>query len=170
MEKLADYVLQVGLAGARLRPLAAAVGTSDRMLLYYFKDKDELMEATLGCLANRLLDLLNCVSPTPKPFAVLLPAVCKMMRSPSLKEYTSLWLELGARSARLEEPYAKIAGQISDQLLAWVACRLLVNNEEDRNALAALLFSTVEGIVFVEGLGQPQIADQAIQGAARLFS
>ena len=40
IDKLADHVLADGLLHASLRPLAKAVGTSDRMLLYYFKDKD----------------------------------------------------------------------------------------------------------------------------------
>jgi len=33
-------VLEHGLIGLSLRPLAAALGTSDRMLLYHFRDKD----------------------------------------------------------------------------------------------------------------------------------
>ena len=36
---LAAYVLEHGLAGLSLRPLAAAAGTSDRMLLYHFASK-----------------------------------------------------------------------------------------------------------------------------------
>ena len=48
IERMADHVLAEGLAAATLRPLAAAAGTSDRMLLYYFADKDELLTATLA--------------------------------------------------------------------------------------------------------------------------
>jgi len=44
---MADYVLSEGLGLQRSDPWAAAVGTSDRMLLYYFADKDELLTATL---------------------------------------------------------------------------------------------------------------------------
>ena len=43
IERMADHVLSEGLAAGTLRPLAAAAGTSDRMLLYYFADKDELL-------------------------------------------------------------------------------------------------------------------------------
>ena len=48
IERMADYVLSEGLGAATLRPLAAAAGTSDRMLLYYFADKDELLDRHAG--------------------------------------------------------------------------------------------------------------------------
>ena len=52
-EAATDYALDHGLIGLSLRPLAAAVGTSDRMLLYHFKDKDELVAAVLRISNDR---------------------------------------------------------------------------------------------------------------------
>ena len=46
-EAATDYVLEHGLIGLSLRPLAAALGTSDRMLIYHFGSKDELIAAVL---------------------------------------------------------------------------------------------------------------------------
>ncbi|MGW2253316.1 TetR/AcrR family transcriptional regulator [Kitasatospora sp. NPDC001660] len=43
-----DYVLTEGLAGLSLRPLADALGTSPRMLLYDFGSKQELVAAVLA--------------------------------------------------------------------------------------------------------------------------
>jgi AcrR family transcriptional regulator len=42
-ERATDYVLEHGIAGLSLRPLAAALGTSDRMLVYHFTSKDVLV-------------------------------------------------------------------------------------------------------------------------------
>ena len=42
-----DYVLEHGLIGLSLRPLAAALGTSDRMLIYRFGNKDSLVAEVL---------------------------------------------------------------------------------------------------------------------------
>jgi AcrR family transcriptional regulator len=42
------YVLEHGLAGMSLRPLAAATGTSPRVLLYLFGSKDELVREILA--------------------------------------------------------------------------------------------------------------------------
>ncbi|MGZ8722334.1 MAG: TetR/AcrR family transcriptional regulator, partial [Aeromicrobium sp.] len=46
-EQATDYVLEAGLIGLSLRPLAAAIGTSDRMLNYHFGSKDELVASVL---------------------------------------------------------------------------------------------------------------------------
>jgi AcrR family transcriptional regulator len=43
-----DYVLERGLAGLSLRPLAAATGTSPRVLLYLFGSKDGLVRELLA--------------------------------------------------------------------------------------------------------------------------
>jgi AcrR family transcriptional regulator len=42
-----DYLSERGLADVSLRPLAAALGTSSRMLIYYFGTKDELLAQAL---------------------------------------------------------------------------------------------------------------------------
>ena len=46
-EAATDYALEHGLIGLSLRPLAEALGTSDRMLLYHFRDKDDLVATIL---------------------------------------------------------------------------------------------------------------------------
>jgi len=47
LEKVVDYVLRHGLADLSLRPLAAALGTSPRMLLYFFGSKEQLLADAL---------------------------------------------------------------------------------------------------------------------------
>ena len=51
-EAATDYVIEHGLIDLSLRPLAAALGTSDRMLLYHFRDKNDLV-AVLGRARRR---------------------------------------------------------------------------------------------------------------------
>lgn len=59
IERLTDHVLAHGLSASSLRPLAKAAGTSDRMLLYYFKDKAEIISAVLQLISARLLVMLG---------------------------------------------------------------------------------------------------------------
>jgi AcrR family transcriptional regulator len=54
----ANYVLEHGLAGLSLRPLASALGTSPRMLLYDFSSKEELILAVLAEIRRREAALL----------------------------------------------------------------------------------------------------------------
>src|SRR6202034_1512844 len=77
IERMADHLLLEGLGAATLRPLAAAAGTSDRMLLYYFADKDDLLSATLHRLAARMTAQLDEAIPIGRlrSFPVLLEEV-----------------------------------------------------------------------------------------------
>ncbi|MFE5828326.1 TetR/AcrR family transcriptional regulator [Streptomyces erythrochromogenes] len=47
LRQVRAYVISNGLADLSLRPLAKALGTSDRMLLYYFGSKEQLLAQAL---------------------------------------------------------------------------------------------------------------------------
>ncbi len=51
LSALGAYVLENGLAGASLRPLARAAGTSDRMLIYHLGTKERMVEAVIAHIA-----------------------------------------------------------------------------------------------------------------------
>ncbi|HVX55071.1 helix-turn-helix domain-containing protein [Nocardioides sp.] len=53
LDQVTDHVLQHGLIGLTLRPVAAAIGTSDRMLLYHFRSRDELVAAVVARTTDR---------------------------------------------------------------------------------------------------------------------
>ncbi|MDX3533740.1 TetR/AcrR family transcriptional regulator [Streptomyces sp. MB09-01] len=59
LRRVREYVIGNGLADLSLRPLAKALGTSDRMLLYYFGSKDRLVAEALAQDEGRPLVLLR---------------------------------------------------------------------------------------------------------------
>jgi len=172
IERMADHLLSEGLAGASLRPLAAAAGTSDRMLLYYFTDKDELLAATLARVAERMTASLNQVLPpgARRPFDDLLAEVWAALGSESVRPFMHLWLELAAGATRALEPHRAIAGGIADGFLAWVESRLDVEPEGGRSRSAALLLATIEGLLVLDAVGRRTIADSAVAGLPGSFS
>jgi len=54
IDKSLDYFLKHGAAGLSLRPLAAATGTSARLLVYHFGSKDKLIGAVMDEVRGRL--------------------------------------------------------------------------------------------------------------------
>ncbi|WP_058855301.1 TetR/AcrR family transcriptional regulator [Nocardia jinanensis] len=48
LDAVVRYIAERGLADLSLRPLAAALGTSSRMLIYYFGTKEELLVQALA--------------------------------------------------------------------------------------------------------------------------
>ena len=57
------YLAEHGLAGMSLRPLAAALGTSDRMLIHYFGNKENLVGLVLAASRPDVSALLGPPSP-----------------------------------------------------------------------------------------------------------
>ena len=53
LDRVTDHVLEHGLIGLSLRPVAAAVGTSDRMLIYHFTSRDALVSAVVARATER---------------------------------------------------------------------------------------------------------------------
>jgi len=83
VERMADHVLAHGLTSASLRPLARAAGTSDRMLLYYFKDKAEIMRAVAEHVAARFLGMIDQRVPgKPQSLISLRRQLAELMFSP----------------------------------------------------------------------------------------
>jgi len=163
IERMADHVLSRGLTAATLRPLAAAAGTSDRMLLYYFADKDELIAATLQRIATRMTAQLDAAIPVEprRAFAVLMDQAWTALSSESLQPFMQVWLDLASGAARGLQPHRAIAGEIADGFLAWAAARL------ERESDAPLFLASIEGMYLLRAIGRDAIADGA---AAALVS
>lgn len=65
LDEIVEYILDHGLAGLTLRPLAAAIKTSPRMLLYFFGSKEELIFEVLTRIRLRQqADFVRAVSGT----------------------------------------------------------------------------------------------------------
>ena len=65
LDQVTDHVLQHGLIGLTLRPLAAAVGTSDRMLIYHFGSRDGLVSAVVAHATDRAVACIDALPAAP---------------------------------------------------------------------------------------------------------
>jgi AcrR family transcriptional regulator len=59
LESLIAYLVRRGVADVSLRPMAAAVGTSARLLIFHFGSKERLLVEVLGEMQSRLQRSLN---------------------------------------------------------------------------------------------------------------
>ena len=88
--QIADHLLASGMKDSSLRQLAAAIGTSDRMLLHYFVNKEELMTAALNLVAARMISLLESTGAQQMPFQTLLPSPCRVLEDPGIRKHRFL--------------------------------------------------------------------------------
>jgi AcrR family transcriptional regulator len=106
-EAATDYVLQRGLIGLSLRPLAAELGTSDRMLLYHFESKDDLIAAVLRISNDRSVAAVRSLPPAGDPREAVL-ALWQALRAPGLSRCQRAYVEAAALGLFGREPYVGV--------------------------------------------------------------
>jgi AcrR family transcriptional regulator len=119
-EAATDYALGHGLIGLSLRPLAESIGTSDRMLLYHVRAKDDLVVTTRRTTNPRSVTSIEALPPS----ADLRTAVVDLWREVSSGDQQRcqrLYVEAAALGLLGQEPYATGVGESNAAWMAGVA-------------------------------------------------
>ncbi len=143
--KLASHFLDVGLGDTGVRRLAEVAGTSDRMLLYYFETKDEILAAVLSEIGGGFTEVLDTIFGTE----LLRPgdAVAKiweMVRDEATAGQLRLWLDLSSRASRGDLFFGAIVEEMAEGWIVWLSGMLEVPDAEKR-PLAELIMSAIDG-------------------------
>ncbi|WP_320775035.1 TetR/AcrR family transcriptional regulator [Streptomyces sp. CRN 30] len=130
------YALTHGLAGLSLRPLAEAIGSSTRVLMFLFGNKDGLVRALLERARADELALLASLRDTGRPAG--LPATAERvwtwLSAPAHRPLLRLWAEAYARS--LVEPEGPWAGFARATVDDWLGVLAASEEDEVRRTLA----------------------------------
>lgn len=149
--RAADYLLENGLSDLSLRPLAAAAGTSARMLVYHFGSKEELIAEAMAeirsrqrKLAERWITRHSKASPEE-----LLRFVWSWISAPEHEPYLRLFLEVLGRGVRKGEHFAEFSRATFEEWVDWAERRGRAGRTaEAARAHAILTVATVRGLAF----------------------
>jgi AcrR family transcriptional regulator len=105
LNEMADYLLGNGMSDATLRPAAAALGTSARMLLYHFRSKEDLLVEALREVRRREVAMLGQeLARLPRgSVAEVMRAIWRWYSSPDRTPYLKLFFE--AWGVSLHRPF-----------------------------------------------------------------
>lgn len=106
------YARAHGLAGMSLRPLAEAVGSSPRVLLFLFGSKDDLVRALLARAREEEMALLEALrrNDAPGDLREAAARLWQWLSAPEHQDLLRLWVEGYARSlVEPEGPWADFA-------------------------------------------------------------
>ncbi|HXO46729.1 MAG TPA: TetR/AcrR family transcriptional regulator [Mycobacterium sp.] len=105
LDKLVEEFARGGIGDRSLRDVAAAVGTSHRMLLHHFGSREELLIAVVEEAELRQMALVPEIPTDPaEGFA----AMWADLRRPELRHLERLFFECYSRAAQGEEPFTRI--------------------------------------------------------------
>jgi AcrR family transcriptional regulator len=115
LDALVEEFAAGGIGDRSLREVAAAVGTSHRMLLHHFASRDELLLAIVGEVEHRQMAVLSDLPTEPAGgFAAMWAILCR----PELRPFERLFFECYARGVQGEEPFVRMVPVAVD---AWLA-------------------------------------------------
>ena len=138
LEAAYRYVVGHGISAMSLRPLAAAIGTSPRVLLFLFGSKDELVRALLARARRDELALVDGWRERQAAAggaAVLGRQLWDWMRRPETRGLLQLWVDAYARS--LVEPEGPWGDFAAATVQDWL--RILTGAGLDRTTATAVL-------------------------------
>ena len=159
-----DYVLEHGLNDLSLRPLAAVLGTSGRMLIYYFGSKDQLVLDILAEARRRqYVDLALAAADEN-----VLRRYWTWVSSPQGRRFLRLTHEIYGRSLREPERFGGFLASEAIEVLAEIEASFRHAGVAAPHArlLSTYTFATLRGLE-LDLLGTDDLA--RVQAAFDLF-
>jgi AcrR family transcriptional regulator len=129
-----EFVLENGLSDLSLRPLARAIGSSPRVLLYLFGSKEGLVRELLA--RARLDELAALEEVTGEGLDATVGRLWEWLSAPAHRRLLVLWLEAYARS--LVEPGGPWAGYARQTVEDWLEVLARAQPARERRTRAGL--------------------------------
>jgi AcrR family transcriptional regulator len=175
LERAYQYVLANGLADLSLRPLAAAVGSSPRVLLFLFGSKDELVRALLRRARADELALLARLRDAGqrdagrRDLVTTAAAVWRWLIAAEHRSLLRVWVESYAKSLiDPDGPWAGFARSTVDDWLELLAeaqprdRRRMASAEAERTLVLAVLRGALLDLLATGAIARPSRAVQSL--------
>lgn len=146
------WTIEHGLGAVSLRPLAAAIGTSDRMLVYYFGSRDGLITAIATEAADLLVAAMppvdaSQVEPTPEGW---IHGCWSLFTDPALRPAMAFLFELDAAGVREPGALRDAAALVSERWIEVIDGSLAVLGvpaRRRRGGVTEVVASSLIGLV-----------------------
>ena len=117
LDLAADSLLNRGLHGLSLRPLASDLGVSPRTLLYHFGSKEKLIVEAIRHLRRRQPAIRKLLEDPPTTSATASESISEVWdeaRQPQSRPFLALYFELAALSVRDPATYRPLIRALDD--------------------------------------------------------
>lgn len=146
LPRIVDELARNGLSGRSLRDIAAAVGTSHRMLIHHFGSRDGLLSAVVHAVeaaqheAMAQLDAVDGVT--------ALQTMWQRVSQPAYWPHERLFFECYARALHGEQPFADLLPGLIDDWVEPAVIALVAGGQPEAAARAQVRL----GLAVVRGL------------------
>ena len=137
---VAMHLVRDGFQNSGLRAIAKSVGLSDRMIMYYFETKEELIAEALSMIGENLADGMDQSLPQGNGTVnQILAALLQSGQSEEVKAVMRLWFEIIGLSMRGQEPYQKTVALLLERSEERIRAKLRADQKHRAREVLARL-------------------------------
>jgi AcrR family transcriptional regulator len=147
LKAVVAYLEQHGIGDMSLAPMAQALGTSKRMLLYYFGDRAELLTQALDASRPQLGEMFSDIT-TREQFADAARTVWRELTRGGERRNVRLLLQVLSLAVTDSDTYGESARTAVEVMVGPIAAALsaIGYTDEDARARATLVVSGLRGL------------------------
>ncbi|HZO94143.1 MAG TPA: TetR/AcrR family transcriptional regulator [Candidatus Baltobacteraceae bacterium] len=149
LERITDYVAENGLSDLSLRPLADAVESSPRVLLYYFTSKENLIGEVLARVRARQRTVFDALPRDAATYAVTVRAAWKLMSAPQHERIFRLFFEVYGLALQAPERYGDFLRGAVEDWIGYIAAGRISEAypKREARAVATVLLAGYRGFL-----------------------
>lgn len=150
LQAAAAYLLKHGVAGMSLRPMAGAIGTSARLLIYHFGTKERLLIEAMGIIrvqARAGVEAMLRDAPVDGDLGELVREFWRWCTSTRNRPYLRLLFEVHGLALQYPKTYA---GYLEGSVKHWIdllTSALRPRVGRDAESVATLIVGTIDGLL-----------------------
>ena len=150
-----------GLSQLTFGRVAKRLGISDRVVVYYFPSKDDLVAEVLQAMGLQLQAALAPVFASPVAGHVeLLRTVWPLLAREEVDPVFALFFEAGGLAAIGREPFRSLVPQLVEAWIGWAAA-FISGTKVRRRAEAEAAIALLDGLLMMRQLAGPVAANRA---------
>ncbi len=143
----ASHLVAFGFQKSGLRAIAKTVGVSDRMIMYYFETKEDLISEALELVGESLANGMDAaVTRGNMTAGQVHNALSEALRTEQVRSVMQLWFEIIGMAMRGEEPYRQTAALLLARSEEQIRSKL----RSDQKHKARQVLAALEGGVMIE--------------------
>jgi len=156
-----DVVLGEGLASLSFGKVARALGISDRMVVYYFPTKNELINAIVVAMGVQLQELLEGAFTQEASPDELLRKAWPVLAGNKVDALMAVYFEVVGLASARKEPFVALAAEVVESWVAWISELIRGDSPVERRRLAWSIVARIDGLLMVRQVCGARAANEA---------
>lgn len=167
LDQVTDHVLEHGLIGFTLRPVAKAIGTSDRMLIYHFGSRDQLVAEATTRACDRAREVVETLPPADGVRAAV-ETLWQTYQRTSMRRSLDVYVQAAATGLIGHEPYRSVVRASNQRWVATIRDYIVRSGATEERAarVVAMIDSALFGFLLDLTTDRPEELAQGVEDLA----